>query len=418
MGQVYYDMGFLSSTEVIERSASDLVGQYVGHTGPKTKALLEKALGRVLFIDEAYRLSEGQFAKEAMDELVGLLTQETFRGKLLVVIAGYNQEMNRLLSVNPGLASRFPDDIVFENLSSTQCLDILNLKLSKQSIHLEALDKPTSHEYVQMAHLLEDLAQLPSWGNARDIETLSKRLMCTAFTTPLSANDATPSERLVLARSEGVRCLEEMLREQKERAVPESPFNILGDMQEISAHPPQPHTFRTSTTLKKETSAPRPVDANATQVENVEDVRDAGVSDAVWRELQKSKIAADEAERQSKEAEKTLLAELLELERRQAEAQAQATRLAQQNFANAAEEDELMRQRELARLRAHSAKLEHSKRAAALEEERKKQKDEARVQSKLRQMGVCVAGFRWIKLDSGYSCAGGGHFVSNAQLGV
>lgn len=76
MGQVYYDMGFLSSVEVVECSASDLVGQYVGQTGPKTKKLFEKALGRVLFIDEAYRLSQGQFAQEAIDELVGILTQE------------------------------------------------------------------------------------------------------------------------------------------------------------------------------------------------------------------------------------------------------------------------------------------------------------------------------------------------------
>ena len=89
MGQVFYDMGFLSSTEVIECSASDLVGQYVGQTGPKTKQKFEEALGKVLFIDEAYRLSEGQFAKEAMDELVGILTQEAFAGKLIVIIAGF-----------------------------------------------------------------------------------------------------------------------------------------------------------------------------------------------------------------------------------------------------------------------------------------------------------------------------------------
>lgn len=94
MGQVYYDMGFLSSTEVIECSASDLVADYVGQTGHKTRQLFERALGKVLFVDEAYRLSEGHFAKEAMDELVGILTQDAFAGKLIVVLAGYDQEMN------------------------------------------------------------------------------------------------------------------------------------------------------------------------------------------------------------------------------------------------------------------------------------------------------------------------------------
>jgi SpoVK/Ycf46/Vps4 family AAA+-type ATPase len=75
-------MGFLSSSKVEECSASDLVGQYVGHTGPKTKKLFEKALGQVLFIDEAYRLGEGRFAQEAVDELVGLLTQESSSPRL------------------------------------------------------------------------------------------------------------------------------------------------------------------------------------------------------------------------------------------------------------------------------------------------------------------------------------------------
>src|SRR5580698_6081405 len=105
MGRVFYDMGILSSDEVVECSASDLVGQYVGQTGPKTKKLFEKGLGKVLFVDEAYRLSEGHFAKEAVDELVGILTDETFKSKLVVILAGYDQEMNKLLAVNPGLSS-------------------------------------------------------------------------------------------------------------------------------------------------------------------------------------------------------------------------------------------------------------------------------------------------------------------------
>ena len=77
MGKVFYDMGFLSEAKVIECSATDLIGQYVGHTGPKVQKMLEKALGKVLFIDEAYRLGDGtnhnSFATEAMDELVDCL---------------------------------------------------------------------------------------------------------------------------------------------------------------------------------------------------------------------------------------------------------------------------------------------------------------------------------------------------------
>jgi hypothetical protein len=65
MGKVYYDMGFLSTAEVVDCSVTDMVGEYIGHTGPKVQKLLDKALGKILFIDEAYRLAEGKFATEA-----------------------------------------------------------------------------------------------------------------------------------------------------------------------------------------------------------------------------------------------------------------------------------------------------------------------------------------------------------------
>ena len=85
-GQVYYDVGFLSSAEVAECSASDFVSQYVGQTGPETRGVFEKALGKVFSMDEAYRLSEGHFAKEAMDELVGIFSQERFKTELVVIL--------------------------------------------------------------------------------------------------------------------------------------------------------------------------------------------------------------------------------------------------------------------------------------------------------------------------------------------
>ncbi|OJJ82850.1 uncharacterized protein ASPGLDRAFT_509234 [Aspergillus glaucus CBS 516.65] len=94
MGKVYYDMGILGSDEVIESSATDLVGQYIGHTGPKTQELLEKALGKVLLVDEAYSLADGKFAKEAMDEIVDCITKPKFAGKLIIILAGYDNDIN------------------------------------------------------------------------------------------------------------------------------------------------------------------------------------------------------------------------------------------------------------------------------------------------------------------------------------
>jgi hypothetical protein len=114
MGKVYYDMNLLSSAEVIESSATDLIGSYVGQTGPK---LLEKALGKVLLIDEAYRLAEGHFAKEAMDEIVDCITKPKFFQKLIIILAGYDNDINRLMATTRGLTSRFPNRSSSKGLS-------------------------------------------------------------------------------------------------------------------------------------------------------------------------------------------------------------------------------------------------------------------------------------------------------------
>ncbi|KAK3616698.1 hypothetical protein LTR22_026978, partial [Elasticomyces elasticus] len=106
-GKVYYDMGFLATAEVIECSAKDLVGEYVGHTGPKAQKLIESALGKVVFVDEAYRLGEGPYGKEAVDELIDSITKPRFLNKLVIILAGYNREINEMLDVNPVRRVRF-----------------------------------------------------------------------------------------------------------------------------------------------------------------------------------------------------------------------------------------------------------------------------------------------------------------------
>ncbi|KAG5647446.1 hypothetical protein DXG03_009376 [Asterophora parasitica] len=431
MGQVYYDMGFLSSKEVMECSASDLVGQYVGQTGPKTKQLLEKAVGRVLFIDEAYRLGEGHFAKEAIDELVASLTLPKFKSKLIVILAGYDQDMNSLLSINAGLASRFPEEMHFRHMEASHCLELLQRELAKKNIHLSDLTDSTSSGYIKMSRLIKTLATFPTWGNARDIIELSKRMsqiaILAAATGPLDAP-------MVISTMDAVECMENMLSDQKLRSLhaPKSVQRTPG-LREQSLPPPQaPASHATSTntlTTKAQTSpssskavrtpkAPLPLSNDTGRDATVK--RDAGVTDAIWNQLQALKRAEREKEKREK-AEVEKLRKLAEEERRQkilVEELARAVEAAKQE----AERQELKRQREAARLKALRALEERQRLAAALEEQRRrdaerKAKDE-KAQKALRSMGVCVAGYRWQNMGSGYLCEGGSHFVSNAQLGI
>lgn len=425
MGQVYYDMGFLSSVEVVECSASDLVGEYVGQTGPKTKKLFERALGKVLFIDEAYRLSEGHFAKEAMDELVGILTQDAFIGKLIVIIAGYDQEMNNLLAVNPGLSSRFPEEIYFDNLTPERCLEILSNDLSTREVQCAALTDPSSNDYSAMVKLVNTLSSLDSWGNARDMKTLSKQMVRVAYKQVATLN---PGDKLVLDGRDAVECISTMLKERHSRStnvpVPSSADRTALPPQRLHS-PPQiltPPTTTTSTSISHAVEVEdTPSEAPTSEEEVLDSVtRDAGVSDAVWAQLQADKQLAEEVARQQDEKICALQNALEEHRKADEAAKAREAKLARR--ARAAADAEVKRRLEEERLKLIAIAIEEGRRAKEFAERRRKEMEakaqEEKAQQKLRSMGVCPAGFHWIKQTSGYRCAGGSHFVTNAQLGM
>ncbi|TGO91630.1 hypothetical protein BPOR_0022g00150 [Botrytis porri] len=214
--KVYYDMGFLSDETVIECSASDLIGKYVGHSGPKTAKVLEKALGKVLFIDEAYRLAphteSHSFTSEVVSELVDLLTKPKFHGNLIVILAGYEDEINSLLSANPGLASRFPDEMNFPALTPLHCLQILEIKLGLAGIAIPILKQTEQREYEQLLRVMTFLTATHSWGNARDVETLAKAICRTVFL------EMAVEGELVCTAENATVAIEVMLHERRQRA--------------------------------------------------------------------------------------------------------------------------------------------------------------------------------------------------------
>lgn len=428
MGQVYYDMGFLSSAEVVECSASDLVGQYVGQTGPKTKAVFEKALGKVLFVDEAYRLSEGHFAKEAMDELVGILTQERFRAKLVVILAGYDQEINQLLSVNPGLSSRFPDEIVFENMSSAMCIKVLEKVLAKGNVVIDGLVDP-SQLYTEFVILFDRLSDLPSWGNARDVITISKKMIRTAIENSLSSPQGSGSST-TLSAPDALACMKDTLKDLCDRGnVPKNPLSSMHPPLPPIQPPPTatPPSIRTTSATKQAANAAPPEQPPPEPVQEVKEEessgRDPGVTDVVWRQLQADKAAAIEEQKRREEAIEKARKELREAQEAQEKAQIEiAKALEEARLADQKRREEIMRKLEEERLREAAARAERARKLAELkareEAEKLKRQKEARAQEKLRYMGICPAGYHWIKQAGGYRCSAGGHFVTDSQLGL
>ncbi len=133
IGKLFQKMSVLSKGHLIEAERADLVGEYIGHTAQKTRDLVKKAQGGILFIDEAYSLGRGgekDFGKEAIDTLVKHM--EDKQHEFILILAGYSREMNHFLTLNPGLHSRFPLVIDFPDYNIDQLMDIAGRMLEER----------------------------------------------------------------------------------------------------------------------------------------------------------------------------------------------------------------------------------------------------------------------------------------------
>ncbi|HWJ03152.1 MAG TPA: stage V sporulation protein K [Verrucomicrobiae bacterium] len=137
VGRLFKEMGVLQKGHVIEVERADLVGEYIGHTAQKTREQTKRAQGGVLFIDEAYSLARGgekDFGKEAIDVLVKAM--EDNKENLILILAGYRDEMDWFLETNPGLRSRFPIHINFPDYNTEELLEIADCMLAHRQYRL------------------------------------------------------------------------------------------------------------------------------------------------------------------------------------------------------------------------------------------------------------------------------------------
>ncbi|KAF9517370.1 hypothetical protein BS47DRAFT_1371407 [Hydnum rufescens UP504] len=478
-GQVYYDMGFLSSPDLIECSASDLVGQYVGHTGPKTKKLFEKALGKVLFVDEAYRLSQGHFAQEAIDEVVGLMTNERFMNKMVIIFAGYEKEMNSLLGVNPGLASRLSEEIILNNMPPAKCLQVLDKELRKMRIILSELADTSSSSYSEMESIVERMSRLSNWGNARDIKAIAQKFIHHAFGGADEAivimQDALNQQRqrLGVPRMAAVPPPSTLPMASSSNSAPPPPPSKTGSSSATNGSQlPKPPGHNNPSSNQSPPKPPRPPTPAASKPPTKPPSHNSGSSSKTWRKslplppsitspvlalLQQSQnstsstpdrhgkgkqspaqsttghqavvrrdpgvkdgvwkqLQLDKSRAQATRCELSKAAD----RQKAAEAELEARDLALKRARDQVEQEELERKREAARIRVEREVAERARVAAEFKrirlEQETKRREEEDMQRKLRNLGVCSQGFPWIKQVYGYRCEGGGHFILDSQL--
>jgi len=176
LGRIFKATGVLQKGHLIECERADLVGEYIGHTAQKTREQVRRALGGILFIDEGYSLARGgekDFGKEAIDTLVKAM--EDHKDELVLILAGYRNEMQQFLESNPGLQSRFPIQIDFPDFTLDELMAIADLMLKKRQYRLT----PEARQALR-AELLRH-RRLPfgdeNAGNARLVRNLIERAM-------------------------------------------------------------------------------------------------------------------------------------------------------------------------------------------------------------------------------------------------
>ena len=173
MARIFHSLGILSKGQLVEVDRAGLVAGYVGQTALKTKKAVEKALGGVLFIDEAYALnssSGNDFGQEAIDTI--LKAMEDHRDDLVVIAAGYDELMDRFIHSNPGLESRFNRFLHFEDYSPEELLEIFKMRCGKGCYELEEDAAGLVRDFLR-----EENRDPESFGNARGVRNVFERIL-------------------------------------------------------------------------------------------------------------------------------------------------------------------------------------------------------------------------------------------------
>ncbi|XID94420.1 AAA family ATPase [Paenibacillaceae bacterium WGS1546] len=206
LAKLFQSMGLLAKGHLVEVERADLVGEYIGHTAQKTRDLVKKALGGVLFVDEAYSLARGgekDFGKEAIDTLVKAM--EDYKNQFVLILAGYTLEIETFLLTNPGLPSRFPIQIAFPDYSVDQLVQIAEGMVKERDYTL----LPQTVYKLRQLLVQEKTEAVYDFSNARFVRNVLEKAIRHQAVRLLSQHPASSPGRqeLMALRPEDVRGL-------------------------------------------------------------------------------------------------------------------------------------------------------------------------------------------------------------------
>ncbi|GLD99445.1 hypothetical protein PINS_up008164 [Pythium insidiosum] len=354
MGKILFRMGLLGTDRVVETSGLNMTGEYVGQTKKKVTEQLGQARGGVLFIDEAYELGKGMYGEEAMTSLVAAMTDPTYRG-MVIIIAGYPADLDDMLNRNAGLKSRFTRFLDFVDWTTDDCMVFTTQRCKSEGYRLDPDAK------LLLTKCFAQLRQLEGFGNGRDVgkvwdyllENRAQRVSeCPELERVITMEDAEATSATMLTGRKPP------FAKSLCRSTPTQGKVQSQDASASSSDQPSSDNKAKQEQPEKDDESDGDDEALAAFDRWSTIARDPNVSEAVWQELERAKQAYDQMLRDLKDAE-----------------------------------DQRVR-----------------------DEAKRKLEESIATQEKLRRIGLCPAGFAWLQVGGGWRCAGGSHFVSDAQL--
>ncbi|KAI1362779.1 P-loop containing nucleoside triphosphate hydrolase protein [Xylaria arbuscula] len=439
MSKLFFDMGYISTPDIIEYSATEFIGQYLGQTRYMTREKLTNALSRFLVINDVHHLLDGLFETQALNEVARFLSQPATDRNIVVVLSGDDKTINELMKRH-NISAVFRDIIVFENLSPDDCTNLLGRELECIGFQKGAqfARNSDSSEYGKIGKLFFEMQSMVSWNNAHDVKHLARQAMGRF----IELDNLDGDERKDLPTSIIVDCMQEFITRQSElkarsgsqeslqdkkryveRSRGSDPYTVPRRRESISPSPPHAplsSSYRPISELSTDTGKQSVMEMNTseawkpaasfapqnvrTRVEaeqpcrirreeienNMEETparREEGVSDTVWNQVQK--LIEDEKNEQG------TLEELDEKLQEAGDALVRGTRDQRKTLQKSYDQVHAL-------YSDYNLRLQH------------KQK----VKRVLKKMGICELGHVWRSdvESGGYRCEGGSHFVANEVI--
>lgn len=174
LAEIYFNLGYIKRNKLVEVQSQDLIGEFLGQTGPKTQAVIETALDGVLFIDEAYSIMEhnGTNASYSAECVATLLkAMEDYQGRLIIIFAGYTEEMKKFRDLNPGLKSRIGYEVDFADYSLEELMQIYNKKVHEKGFRTD------DNAMKKVERILKNAKEVENFGNGRFVENTIQKII-------------------------------------------------------------------------------------------------------------------------------------------------------------------------------------------------------------------------------------------------